>query len=218
MNYSIKKEFPILGISLLPLLYLGSVWNSLPEKVPLHWNLEGEIDNWGSKYTLIGLVFFMPIFTYIMMLVVPKIDPKNRIETMGGKYDQFKFILVTFMSVLSMFIIYISKNQKLSSPSMILVLVGILFVFMGNYFKVIKPNYFIGIKTPWTLENEEVWKLTHLLAGKMWVIGGIAIVIGSLIVPEDINFYIFMSITAVISFVPIVYSYFIYKKLKNTIK
>jgi uncharacterized membrane protein len=101
---------------------------------------------------------------------------------------------------------------------MILVLVGILFVFMGNYFKVIKPNYFIGIKTPWTLENEEVWKLTHLLAGKMWVIGGIAIVIGSLIVPEDINFYIFMSITAVISFVPIVYSYFIYKKLKNTIK
>jgi len=218
MNYSIKKEFPILGIALLPLLYLGSVWNSLPEKVPLHSNLEGEIDNWGSKYTLIGLVFFMPIFTYIMMLVVPKIDPKNRIETMGGKYDQFKFILVTFMSVLSMFIIYISKNQKLSSPSMILVLVGILFVFMGNYFKVIKPNYFIGIKTPWTLENEEVWKLTHLLAGKMWVIGGIAIVIGSLIVPEDINFYIFMSITAVISFVPIVYSYFIYKKLKNTIK
>ena len=218
MNFSIKKEFPILGIALLPLLYLGSVWNSLPENVPLHWNLEGEIDNWGSKYTLIGLVFFMPIFTYIMMLVVPKIDPKKRIEAMGGKYDQFKFILVTFMSVLSMFIIYISKNQKLSSPSMILVLVGILFVFMGNYFKVIKPNYFIGIKTPWTLENEEVWKLTHLLAGKMWVIGGIAIVIGSLIVPEDINFYIFMSISAVISFVPIVYSYFIYKKLKNTIK
>jgi uncharacterized membrane protein len=215
MNFSIKKELPILGIALLPLLYLGSVWNSLPEKVPLHWNLEGEIDNWGSKYTLIGLVFFMPILTYILMLVVPKIDPKKRIEAMGGKHDQFKFILVAFMSVLSIFIIYISKNQKLSSPSMIVVLVGILFVFMGNYFKVIKPNYFIGIKTPWTLENEDVWKLTHLLAGKMWVIGGIVIVICSLIVPEDLNFYIFMSITAVISFVPIVYSYLIYQKTKK---
>lgn len=215
MNFSIKKELPILGIALLPLLYLVFVWNSLPEKVPLHWNLEGEIDNWGSKYTLIGLVFFMPILTYILMLVVPKIDPKKRIETMGGKYDQFKFILVAFMSVLSIFIIYISKNQKLSSPSMIVVLVGILFVFMGNYFKVIKPNYFIGIKTPWTLENEDVWKLTHLLAGKMWVIGGIVIVICSLIVPEDLNFYIFMSITAVISFVPIVYSYLIYQKTKK---
>lgn len=216
MNFSIKKELPTLGIALLPILYLGSIWNSLPELVPIHWNLEGEIDNWGSKYTLIGLVFLMPILTYIIMLVVPNIDPKKRIEAMGGKYDQFKFILVAFMSVLSIFIVYISKNQKLSSPGIIFVLVGILYIFLGNYFKVLKQNYFIGIKTPWTLENEEVWKLTHLLAGKMWVIGGLAVVILSLIVPEDINFYIFLSITAVISIVPIVYSYLIYKKLKNT--
>jgi uncharacterized membrane protein len=215
MNFSIKKELPILGIALSPLLYLGSVWDSLPENVPLHWNLNGEIDNWGSKYTLIGLVFLMPILTYILMLVVPIIDPKKRIEAMGGKYDQFKFILVAFMSVLSIFIIYISKNQKLSSPGIIFVLVGILYVFLGNYFKVLKQNYFIGIKTPWTLENEEVWKLTHLLAGKMWVIGGIAVVILSLILPENSNFYFFMGITAIISIVPIVYSYLIYKKLKN---
>jgi len=215
MNFSIKKQLPILGIALLPSLYLSFIWSELPESVPIHWNLEGEIDNWGSRYILIGLVFLMPILTYILMLVVPKIDPKKRIEAMGGKYDQFKFIVVSFMSILSVFIIYISKNQKLSSPSFILVLVGILFLFMGNYFKVLKPNYFIGIKTPWTLENEEVWKLTHLLAGKMWVIGGIAIVIFSLILPENINFYFFMSITAIISIVPIVYSYIIYKKLKN---
>jgi uncharacterized membrane protein len=216
MNFSLKKELPTLGIAILPLLYLGSVWNSLPETVPIHWNLEGDIDNWGSKYALIGLVFLMPILTYILMLVVPKIDPKKRIEAMGGKYDQFKFILVAFMSVLSIFIIYISKNQKLSSPGIIFVLVGILYISLGNYFKVLKQNYFIGIKTPWTLENEEVWKLTHLLAGKMWVIGGLAVVILSLILPENINFYCFMGITAIISIVPIVYSYLIYKKLKNT--
>jgi len=135
---------------------------------------------------------------------------------MGGKYNQFKFILVAFMSVVVLVVMYISKNQKLSNPNMIVILVGILFVFMGNYFKVIKQNYFIGIKTPWTLENEEVWKLTHLLAGKMWVIGGIVIVICSLVLPENINFYFLISITAVISIVPIVYSYLIYKKLKNT--
>ena len=105
---TIKKELPTLGIALLPILYLGSIWNSLPELVPIHWNLEGEIDNWGSKYTLIGLVFLMPILTYIIMLVVPNIDPKKRIEAMGGKYDQFKFILVAFMSVLSIFIVFIT--------------------------------------------------------------------------------------------------------------
>lgn len=216
MNFLIKKELPVIGIALFPLIYLGSVWNSIPENVPLHWDLNGEIDNWGSKYTLVGLVFLMPILTYILMIIVPKIDPKKRIEAMGGKYDQFKFILVAFMSVLSIFIIYISKNQELSSPGIIFVLVGILYVFLGNYFKVLKQNYFIGIKTPWTLENEKVWKLTHLLAGKMWVIGGLTVVILSLILPENSNFYFFIGITVIITIVPIVYSYLIYKKIKYT--
>ncbi len=216
MNETLKKELPIIGIVLLPFIYLAYIWNNLPEQVPMHWNLNGKIDDWGSKYSLIGMTFLLPVLTYVLLMVVPKIDPKKRIEAMGGKYYQFKFILVTFMSALALVIMYISNNQKLSNPSMIVILLGILFVFLGNYFKVIKQNYFIGIKTPWTLESEEVWKLTHLLAGKMWVIGGIVIVICSLVVPENLNFYFFIGITLVISIVPTVYSYLIYRKLKNT--
>jgi uncharacterized membrane protein len=87
---------------------------------------------------------------------------------------------------------------------------------LGNYFKVIKQNYFLGIKTPWTLESEEVWKLTHILAGKLWIVGGLLIVIFSLVIPEDINFYLFIIITAIITIVPIVYSYFIFRKLKKS--
>jgi uncharacterized membrane protein len=150
------------------------------------------------------------------MLAIPKIDPKKRIELMGGKYYQIKLVLVCFMSVLALFIIHSSKSQTLSSPSIVFVLIGLLFMALGNYFKVIKQNYFLGIKTPWTLESEEVWKLTHILAGKLWIIGGLLIVILSLIIPENINFYFFLSITAIISIVPIVYSYFIFKKLKKS--
>jgi hypothetical protein len=87
---------------------------------------------------------------------------------------------------------------------------------LGNYFKVIKQNYFLGIKTPWTLESEEVWKLTHILAGKLWIVGGLLIVIFSLVIPEDINFYLFITITSIITIVPIVYSYLIFKKLKKS--
>lgn len=216
MNETFKKELPILGFVLLPFIYLACMWNSLPEKVPMHWNLKGEIDDWGSKYSLIGLVFLMPVFTYVLMLAIPKIDPKKRIDLMAGKYYQIKFVLVVFMSVSALFIIHSSKTQTLSSPSIVLVLVGLLFMALGNYFKVIKQNYFLGIKTPWTLESEEVWKLTHLLAGKMWVIGGLFIVIFSLVIPENINFYIFISITVLISLVPIVYSYIIFKELKKS--
>lgn len=216
MNETFKKELPILGFVLLPFVYLGYLWNSLPEKVPIHWNLKGEIDDWGSKLSLIGLVFLLPVLTYVLMLAIPKIDPKKRIEFMGGKYYQLKLVLVCFMSVLALFIIHSSKSQTLSSPSVVFVLVGLLFMALGNYFKVIKQNYFVGIKTPWTLESEEVWKLTHILAGKLWILGGLLVVIFSLVIPDNINFYFFLTITAIITVVPIVYSYLIFKKLKKS--
>jgi len=216
MNENLKKELPIIGFVLLPFIYLAYLWNSLPEKVPIHWNYKGEIDNWGTKYSLIGILFLLPVLTYVLMLVIPKIDPKKRIELMAGKYYQIKFVLVVFMSVLALFIIHSSISQTLSSPSMVFVLIGLLFMTLGNYFKVIKQNYFLGIKTPWTLESEEVWKLTHILAGKLWIVGGLLIVIFSLVITENINFYIFISITAIISIVPIVYSYLIFKKLKKS--
>lgn len=215
MNETFKKELPILGFVLLPFVYLAYLWNSLPEKVPIHWNLKGEIDDWGSKLSLIGLVFLLPVLTYVLMLAIPKIDPKKRIEFMGGKYYQIKLVLVCFMSVLALFIIHSSKSQTLSSPSIVFVLIGLLFMALGNYFKVIKQNYFLGIKTPWTLESEEVWKLTHILAGKLWIVGGLLVVIFSLVIPENINFYLFLTITAIISIVPIVYSYLIFRKLKK---
>lgn len=216
MNETFKKELPIIGFVLLPFIYLAYLWNSLPEKVPIHWDYKGEINGWGTKYSLIGLVFLLPVLTYFLMLVIPKIDPKKRIELMGGKYYQIKFVLVIFMSILAIYIIQSSKSQTLSSPSIVFVLIGLLFMALGNYFKVIKQNYFLGIKTPWTLESEEIWKLTHILAGKLWIVGGLLIVISSLVIPENVNFYIFISITAIISIVPIVYSYLIFKKLNNS--
>lgn len=216
MNETLKKELPIVGFVLLPFIYLTYLWNSLPEKVPIHWNYKGEIDDWGTKYSLIGVAFLLPVLTYVLMLLIPKIDPKKRIELMGGKYYQIKFVLVVFMSILSLFFIHSSKSQTLSSPILVFVLIGLLFMALGNYFKVIKQNYFLGIKTPWTLESEEVWKLTHILAGKLWIIGGLLIVIFSLVIPENINFYFFITITAIISIVPIVYSYLIFKKIKNS--
>ena len=216
MNLTLKKELPIVGFVLLPFIYLAYLWNSLPEEVPIHWNYKGEIDNWGTKYSLIGVVFLLPVLTYVLMLFIPKIDPKNRIELMGNKYYQIKFILVLFMSVLAFFILHSSQSQTLSSPNIVLVLIGFLFMALGNYFKEIKQNYFLGIKTPWTLESEEVWKLTHILAGKLWIVGGLLIVIFSLVISEDINFYLFITITAIITIVPIVYSYRIFKMLKNS--
>ncbi|WP_348824546.1 SdpI family protein [Flavobacterium aestuarii] len=215
MSSTLKKELPVIGIVLLPFVYLAFIWNSLPEKVPTHWNKLGEIDHWGDKSSLIGVPFMLPVFIYILLLLIPKIDPKKRIALMGGKYYQFKFIFVLLMSLLSLFIIYISKNQSFSSPAFIFILIGTLFLVLGNYFKVIQPNYFIGIRTPWTLENNEVWRVTHIFAGKLWFIGGLLIVLGALIFEIEFFTIIFISIVAVLAFVPMAYSYIKFKELQQ---
>jgi len=213
----LKKELPILAIVLLPFIYLAFIWNELPNKVPMHWNIKGEIDRYGDKIELIIIPFLLPLLVYLIFLVVPKIDPKNKLNKMGGKLNTIKFLLTTFMSILALFIIYTAKNQSFTNPNYIVLLIGVLFIILGNYFKTIKPNYFIGIRTPWTLENENIWKETHKLGGKIWFIGGILVVIFSLILDKSLNFTIFLIITGLITIIPIVYSYLMYKKeIKTT--
>ena len=211
---NLKKEFPYIILMALPFIYLAYIWNTLPETVPTHWNASGEIDGYGSKNTLLIIPFMLPVLVYIIMTIAPKIDPKNKIAIMGKKYEQLKFFLVLFMSVLALFIIYSSKTQSFSSPNIIYILLGLLFAGLGNFMKTVKPNYFIGIKTPWTLENETVWKKTHLLGGKIWFVGGLLIVCMSLIFEAQTAATLFVIIAVLITIIPLVHSYIEFKKIK----
>ncbi|MFH4967036.1 SdpI family protein [Gaetbulibacter sp. M240] len=211
----LKKELPLLLIVAAPLAYLAFVWNSLPETVPLHWNFKGEIDNWGDKSSLIFITCLMTLFMYGLLSVIPLIDPKKKLQYMGQKYYNLKFFLLLFMAALAMFIIYSAKEQAIHNPNLLFIVLGLLFVVFGNYMKTIKANYFIGIRTPWTLESEAVWKKTHTLGGKLWFVGGLAIVVCCLIFNKDISSRIFLTIVITISVIPILYSYFLYRKLDS---
>ena len=209
---NLKKELPLIGIVLLPFVYLAYIWNQLPAQVPMHYNIEGEIDRYGNKSELILIPIMTSLLIYLIFLAVPYIDPKKQIQKMGGKYDTLKFIITTFMSLLALFIIYTAKNQTLTDPDYILLGCGVLFLILGNYFKTLKANYFIGIRTPWTLESESVWKATHKLAGKIWFLGGLLIILSCLILDGKTNFIVFMCITAIMVLVPVLYSYLLFRK------
>ncbi len=115
INYEIlKKNYPLLQLYLLPFIYLAYIWNDLPEKVPMHWNIKGEIDRYGDKSELILIPILLPLLVYVIFLVVPKIDPKNKLNKMGNKLQTIKFLLTTFMSILALFIIYTAKNESFS--------------------------------------------------------------------------------------------------------
>lgn len=213
MKSKTHKELPLILSVLVPFVYLATVWNKLPEKVPMHWNIEGEIDRYGEKYEILLIPILLPLATYLLLTVIPKIDPKGKIKSMGSKYHTLKTWITVLTSALALVLIYASMNQSLYNPNYMVLLIGILFVLLGNYFKTLRPNYFIGIKTPWTLENETVWDETHKLAGKLWFAGGFVIIIGSLLLDKKPNFTLFISTTIVIATIPIIYSYVKYKNL-----
>jgi uncharacterized membrane protein len=101
---------------------------------------------------------------------------------------------------------------------MLFALIGALFAMLGNYFQTVRPNYFIGIRTPWTLENEQVWKNTHRLGGRLWIVGGFLIAILAFFINNNHLFsIIFGVIISLIVIVPVVFSYTEFKKEKNTL-
>ena len=216
MQINIKKELSLVAIVAAPFIYLASIWNGLPATVPVHWNVKGEIDRYGDKSELLLIPFLLPLLIYIIFSLVPLIDPKGKIKQMGNKYFMLKAAMTIFMSILAMIIIYAVKNQTLYNPNYIVLLIGVLLLILGNYFKTLRANYFIGIRTPWTLENETVWKETHKLAGKIWFIGGLLVIVSSMLLDPEANFRLFIGVIVVISLIPVIYSFFKFRSLSNS--
>ncbi|WP_088339748.1 SdpI family protein [Robiginitalea sediminis] len=212
MKTSFRSELPLLLLVAVPFVYLWTIWNDLPDTVPLHWNVEGEVDRVGSKKELWLIPVVTTLMIYLILLAVPAIDPKRKIQEMGAKYQQLKFALVTFMSGLALVVLYMVKEGGEGSARLIFVLVGLLFAALGNYMKTVKPNYFIGFRTPWTLENNTIWEKTHRMGGMLWFVGGLLMVLISFLMQGRTHFYIFMGITLVISIIPAIYSYLLFRR------
>lgn len=193
------------------MLYLAYYWGTLPAQVPVHWNIRGEIDGYGSKLTLIFLAG-LPLITYLALVIVPTIDPKGKLQQMGSKYHNIRLWLTVFMAALSLFIVYSARMAAEDNTYILVLLMGALFVVLGNYFKTIRANYFVGIRTPWTLESESVWKATHAMAGQLWFVGGIIVMLGSVALPGASAMVLLLLVALVIGLVPVAYSYWLFRQ------
>lgn len=213
MKTTFRTEWPLLLIVAAPFVYLALQWNQLPDRVPLHWNIRGEIDRWGDKSELWLIPFLTTGLVYLIFLAVPAIDPKNKIREMGVKYTQLKYIVTVCMAALAVVIIHMTRMEGTLSPAPLLAVIGLLFAFLGNYFKTVRPNYFIGIRTPWTLEHPEIWNKTHRLGGVLWLIGGLLVVLVAALASGPWLMYLFFAVTTVIVLVPLVYSYLLYRRM-----
>ena len=210
-----SKEVVFIILIAIPFIYLAFLWEDLPDKIAIHFDFEGNPDNWTTKNLIIYLLLALGIGTYLLMLFIPKFDPKKKIEQMGGKYYSLRLLMTFFMTIISIYILFSGNGDKVN-PAFLIAITGSFDMVFGNYLQTVKPNYFIGIRTPWALENEQTWKKTHRLAGRMWMLAGLVILIISFIIKNNyVLGILFASITFIIVIVPIIYSYTEFKKLKS---
>ncbi len=204
---NLKKIIISSLVILLPIIIGLVLWDKLPEQVPTHFNLEGEADGWSSKAFA---VFGMPLLLLAMHLVCvigTSLDPKNK--NINVKPFNLVLWIVPVISFVCCTLIYsVALGCEINVATYMCTFVGIVLILVGNYLPKCRQNYTIGIKIPWTLNDEENWNKTHRFAGKLWVICGIATVLFAVL---GIAWFFFVTLVPIIAF-PMVYSYILYRK------
>lgn len=212
-----NKYFKILiwPIAAIPLIYLLVTWNSLPEKVAMHFDWQGHPDRYGNKNELLLMVAILALVSiglFFLLSNIYRIDPKKYAAENKDRLLRMAFVISIFMAALSCFIIYSSAKEGFElGIRYVFAGVGLLLCFLGNYMHTIRPNYFAGIRVPWTLNNEDNWRKTHLLAGRLWFAGGIVIAVVCLLLPDTVSMIVFSIMMMVLVIIPVVYSYRLYK-------
>ncbi|MBR4288011.1 MAG: SdpI family protein [Clostridia bacterium] len=197
-------------IILLPILFGLIVWDKMPERVPMHWGMNGEPDGWGSRAVA---VFATPAFLlaiHWICLFGTSRDPKNRGQ--NRKVLSLLFWLVPFVSFFASGMMYASAlGARVGAVKVAHIFIGIVFFLVGNYLPKCKQNYTIGIKIKWTLENQTNWNATHRATGKIWVAGGILTVISAFL-PQGVMPWVMGGVLFLLVLFPLVYSYTFHKK------
>jgi uncharacterized membrane protein len=202
---------------LLPLIYLIDVYPTLGAVVPVHFDVNGNPNSYGTKTKLAAVVLVVSgigLATGLLTRFLPSIDPKTKARYSRVTFIRIGYAVVFLITGIDFLLIYSGTQHHFAMPVHIFyALMGLFFAYFGNLLNNIKPNYFVGIRTPWTLESEEVWRKTHRLAAKLWVPGGLVLAILAWTLRNTFGHILFPVGLLVLAMIPIVYSYIYYRQL-----
>lgn len=167
--YDKKEVLPIVLIIIISAVG-AYLYPQLPDLVPSHWGINGEINGWMSRT---AAVIFLPLLTlavYLLMSFLPLMDPhRSNIESFANWYFWFKTAFVVFLGSLYLMTLYAGLGNEVNVGRYVTLGVAALFAFIGFILPKVKKNYMIGIRLPWTLHSEVVWRKTHELGGKLFL-------------------------------------------------
>ena len=211
-----KRKGSILAmwlLALLPLVLVAVFYSRLPDQVPMHWGFDGEINRYGSKNELWLMGALGPLFALLFQFL-PRLDPKKRnYEKFHTYYEAFALVLVAFIAVMmGVALLESFRPGTVSMGRVVSALVGLLFLFIGNIMGKVKPNFFMGIRTPWTISDPDVWNRTHRLGGGLFFLCGLATLASALLLPGAVTFWVLMGGVLTAALVPAAMSYLWYRK------
>lgn len=219
MSYMTPTQKIIKAIILLfafsPVAYLLLVWGSVPETVITRFNFTDPVAKEQSREMLLIATIVVSVIAaglYLLMRNLKKIDPK--VKTTSG-FNRMGLTATVFLVLFNYFVILSALHSWEISQKMLFIFFGLLIAVLGNYMYNIKPNFFAGIRLPWTLSDENNWRQTHHLAGKLWFLGGLLLALISGLLPETALKPVMIGIMVLIVLIPCVYSYRLFKS-KNS--
>lgn len=215
------KEAIIWLLLLLPFAYAAFIWNKLPDQVPTHFNIEGKPDDYSGKAAALLLLPAMNVLIYFILRYIPQIDPrKKNYAVFGSSYQHIRMLIHLFFVGIHIFITQTTSQGEPLHLNLFLAGILLFFAVLGNYLRTVRSNFFVGIRTPWTLSNDIVWRKTHELGGKIWFYAGIILGITVFFLPQEAAAIVMAAGIIIMTLVPVIYSYFEYRKLskENAIK
>lgn len=203
------------GFVLVVAAFAVAAWlyPSLPNPVPSHWNAAGEVDDYMAKP---WGAFITPLFmlgTWIVLAALPKISPRGyRLDQFIGVYGIVMLSILVTMLIVAIVTLLTAAGAQLDLTRIVFIVIGALLVVLGNYMGKMRKNFFIGIRTPWTLANDEVWVRTHRVGGWLFVLAGFALIgIGIFKLAP----WTLMAAIGCAAVIPAIYSYFAYRQVEQ---
>lgn len=207
----------VLLFAISPVAYLLLVWGRVPQTIITRFNFNEPMVKEQSRQSLLIATIVFSItaaVVYLLMRNLKKIDPKVKNDTPTSGFNRMGLSVTVFLVVLNYFIILSALHSWEISKKVIFIFFGLLLAVLGNYMNNIKPNFFAGIRIPWTLNDENNWRQTHHLAAKLWFLGGIILALISWFLPEAALKPVFISTMILIVFIPCIYSFMLFKSKK----
>jgi uncharacterized membrane protein len=174
MRFSWRTEWPHWLLIALLVALAAANWSSAPDRIPVHWGFSGQPDRFGGRFEGLLSMPLVAIGIYLLLLLLPRVDPgRANYPAFAGTYATLRLAVLVMIAAIDVMILLAMRGHHVEVGAWISLLVGGLMVVVGNLLGKVRPNWFVGVRTPWTLSSKRAWTGTNRLGGWLFVIGGI---------------------------------------------